>query len=111
LLLHMRELWKFVSQMPSRHKPFIGDIYEEAFSDFLFTNRIPKEVPRVSRQKSRIMFTEKAIQDLKSIAKIARKRKQSLSAVLEECILQYLSKPENTLSSKEKVIQRKERIS
>lgn len=106
----MRKLWLFKRQV-KREKPYLGDYYAEAFEDFLFNNRVPKMVPKVKRQKTRVHLTESASKHLKDMQKIARKRQQPLSVIIEEAIRVYLQKSENLLGSTEYPVEHKEYVS
>jgi hypothetical protein len=105
----IRELW-LRKRITEKQKPYLGDYYGEAFKQFLTKNRVPKVLPQVNRQSTRIHLSPEAKQDLESISIIARKRKQSLSVVLEELLQEYLDKPENFLDSAIYKPQKMERI-
>jgi hypothetical protein len=107
----MRKLWLFKRQGSSTEMVNMGDHYARAFAEFLDRNRIPKVVSKKSRITTRIALPESAIENLEGIRKIAIKRNQSISLIIEEALTEYLNKPENYLSASERIVERVERIS
>jgi hypothetical protein len=106
----MRKLWLFKRQ-GSAERVNLGDYYAEAFTEFLDKNRIPKVVPKKNRRTSCIALPESAKDAMEGIRKIAKKRNQPTMVVLEECLMEYLNKPDNYLSSDERIVEHVERIS
>jgi hypothetical protein len=106
LQILMRELW-FRKRRTNHDASYLGDYYELAFAEFLFKNKIPKTIPRIKRQTTKLMLSNKALADLESMVKIARKRGQTINHLIEEALKEYLSKPENYLGENFK---RRERI-
>jgi hypothetical protein len=105
----MREIWLW-KRHSQRNKQYLGDYYADAFAEYLIKHRVPKTVPKITRQKTRVHLSPSAKTDLESLGKIARKRKQSKSVIIEEAIQEYLDKPENFLGSQEYTPQKTERI-
>lgn len=105
----MRRLWQTKKSL-SKNPQLLGEYYAQAFAAFLYKNRIPKAIAKVSRQATRMYLPEQAVEDLKGMEKIARKRQQTLAVVIEEAVTEYLAKPENYLGSNEYKSQKTERM-
>lgn len=76
---------------------FIEDFYNEALTEFLQNEFVPKRIVKPNRQKVRIQAAKGFIERLDACAKIAYKQELPVSAILEKALRAYLTKPENYL--------------
>jgi hypothetical protein len=88
----------------------LGDFYEEAFTEFLHTEKVPKQVKKITRTTARLHVRESVAEQVQDLQKIAIKRQQPLCVIIEEALNRYLDKPENYLGSNEVSKERIERI-
>lgn len=95
LAILMRELWKRKRRTDTM--VYLGDYYESAFEEYLTKHRIPKTIPKLNRQTRKIMMSLRGLELLVALSKIAKKRNQHLSSIIEESLREFLDKPENYL--------------
>lgn len=102
----MHELWNR-KRRTNQNKPYLGDYYEMAFEAYLLKTKIPRVVPKLNRRSTKMLLSARAIECLKFLERIAKKKHQSLATVIEESIRMFLDLPENYLGIN---FQRKEKI-
>jgi alkanesulfonate monooxygenase SsuD/methylene tetrahydromethanopterin reductase-like flavin-dependent oxidoreductase (luciferase family) len=105
----MRSLW-MRKRITDPELQNLGDAYEQAFTEYLFTERVPKQVRKITRTTARFHVRETVAEQLQQLQKIAIKRQQPLAVIIEEALQRYMDKPENYLGSSEQVRERIERI-
>jgi hypothetical protein len=88
----------------------LGDFYERAFFEYLFTEKVPKQVHAKKRTTARLHVREAVTEQVRDLHKIAIKRQQPLCVVIEEALERYLSKSENYLGSNQEPKRKVERI-
>lgn len=88
----------------------LGDCYEEAFDEFLHTEKIPKQIAKITRTTNRLHVRESVPEKVQALHKIAIKRQQPLAVIIEEALQRYLDKPENYLGSGHQTRERLEKI-
>jgi hypothetical protein len=105
----MRLLWlrKRVTD-PDLEK--LGHFYEEAFTEYLHTEKVPKQTKRIIRTTARLHVRETVGEQLQDLQRIAQKRQQPLAVIIEEALTRYLDKPENYLGQTHQTRERIERI-
>lgn len=91
----MRALWIRFRHYSSSKNCSLNDLYKEAFSIFLFVNKIPKQIAKVHRTKRELILDDETVGMLNALRKIASKRNQPLSIVVEEALQAYLDLPKN----------------
>lgn len=90
-------LWLRFRHYKDKHDLRLTDLYKEAFKAFLHLNKIPKTIPKVDRKQYYFDFDEETVTMLDGIRKIALKRNQPISIVIEEALQTYLDLPQNYL--------------
>lgn len=105
----MRNLW-IRKRVTDPDLENLGDFYEEAFKEYLFTEKVPKQVHRRERTTARLHVRESVVEQVKDLHKIAIKRQQPLCVVIEEALERYLNKSENYLGSNQEPKRKVERI-
>jgi hypothetical protein len=105
----MRNLW-IRKRVTDPELENLGDFYEAAFEDYLFTEKVPKQVHARKRTTARLHVRESVAEQVKDLHKIAIKRQQPLCVVIEEALERYLNRPENYLGSNQEPKQRIDRI-
>jgi len=90
----MRTLW-IRKRVTDPNLENLGDFYEEAFKEYLFTEKVPKQVQKFVRTTARLHVRENVAEQVRDLHKIAIKRQQPLCVVIEEALERYLNKAEN----------------
>jgi hypothetical protein len=85
-------------------------MYLEAFHHFLTLEKIPKQIPRVTRNTVKLAVPEDFPATLQSLRSIARKRQQKLNVVIEEALERFLDIPENHLGENWKTKKKIEKV-
>lgn len=78
----------------------IGAFYAEALRQFAERQKIPKHVEVINRKQFRFEVPEDIEDILSDFQLLAWKRRVSISAVIEEAVSEYLSKPEHYLGDR-----------
>jgi hypothetical protein len=109
LRAQMRSLWGR-KKVTDPNLESLGDFYEQAFEEYLFEVKVPKQIVKITRESARLKVSEKVPEQLQQMQKIAIKRQQPLAVVIEEALQRYLDKPENYLGKGHNVKERLERL-
>lgn len=78
----------------------IGGFYAEALRRFIEAQKVPKKVERIIRKQFRFDVPAEMPEMIDACIMLARKRKVSVSVVIEEALSEYLSIPENYLGDR-----------
>jgi hypothetical protein len=105
----IRHLW--IRKKVTTDLETLGDIYEKAFEEYLFTEKVPKQVVRIDRETTKLKVSENVSKQVKQLERIAIKRQQPLAVIIEEALQRFLDKPENYLGKGHNVSEHVERLS
>ena len=105
----MRLIW-LRKRVTDPQLEMLGDCYEQAFDEYLYTEKIPKQIQKIIRTTNRLHVRESCPEKIQALQKIAIKRQQPLAVILEEALQRYLDKPENYLGSETRTQERLEKI-
>jgi hypothetical protein len=109
LRARMRLVW-LRKKVTDTQLEMLGDCYEKAFDEFLYTEKIPKQVSKINRTTNRLHVRESVPEKVQALQKIAIKRQQPLAVVIEEALRRYLDKPENYLGKDHQIKERVEKL-